>query len=223
MKKKPQDTAHKYEVFDGVVLYRGEIEYVIHTLAEALEDLSISDADYTYETLEELIEHKGYRPPSFAVSASKKGKLLASSVSLSFAGSRTRLQSWFYSQPDTLWYVLRDYLSSRVPWHFRVLDPMNWFLAMMLTLLLLFVLLVSAKEPAELLRPALSFVNAFFGFLIAGIGVSFLARRFLYGVNLRRRHEAGFVKRNQDQIALVAIGSILGMVITAVFQLLISN
>jgi len=204
VKKRP-DPGQFNEFFYGVVLYRDDIQLVVDRLKEVAKHVEISDTNYSFDSLDDLLDQHGVRPRSFSITGyNEPGSI--HDITISFERGFTYLDCWRRDSLGAVPYELKELLRSRLPWYSKLLQPVYWFLA------ILAILAAGLVDPFPLLAAIV------FG------GSSFFALWYRYlvvGVTLRKRHEGGFLKRNADRLALLAVGALLGAVVTLLLKRLI--
>ena len=200
----------------GIKLFRDDLDAIMDKLKEKLKDLTISDKSYSYESLDELAHSKGSKPPLLSLSSYSQDM---GSVSLDFAKSYV----FVYASPgpvaQSLWYELKAYLLAKVPWHYRVLNPWIWGTAFFFTSSIGSAIIGRMPSGSQLPTWTMWLLLIL---LLAWL-LSLLNRRLAYGVRLVRRHEAGFLKRNSDQILVAIVSSIVGVLLTLAVQWLIKK
>lgn len=213
MKKK--DPGRKGETIRNVVIYREDLEEIMHSFNARGMTVTISDSGFEYETIDEVIKQRGSRPREIEI-AGESTKDQYESVSVSFSPSRT----WVYSSGSgtarELWYEVFDFLKKRRSWRKQIANPWIWY----------FVAIIAFNiEIFGFLQESLRIKTPFWvhaGLLIAMFTwpLSYVYSRSLATVRLTRRNEGGFWSRNQEALILLAIGAILGGIVTYIVTIL---
>jgi hypothetical protein len=203
----------------SVSVYRAhldDVEHIIHILESAGLTVTVSDSEYEYESLEELVRKRGVRPKRVIVSAANTGKTFAS-VQLTFARD---VITWYGKSPPELSGMRQQidaYLRSKRSAVVIALNPGVWGLLYLIGWFL--------RSSGWMIRyrdgrEAWDDLAA----VVVGIMVLSIAIHFLYrGLWLRRRHEGGFLRRNADQIGIALIGAIVGAILALVGTVLLQR
>jgi hypothetical protein len=103
-------------------------------------------------------------------------------------------------------YELKDFFKRKVVWHYKILNPVVWLGIFLFP----FILLIENKT---------SIVFQLFSTVIMIILlISLINRAVNFKIRLSRKHDTGFFKKNLDKILLIIIGSLIGGLITLLFQ-----
>jgi hypothetical protein len=209
--KKVQAPVHLSESIEGIRLFRDDIEHLIETFRQQSLEVTLSDKDYEYSSLQELIDTKGLRPSYLRFKVARND--------ISLRGAEVwieKARAWLTCDGEepfrALWFELRAFLSERIPWHYRALNPWIWGLVASL--------LISADVQAladkNLGGKVPEWLHALVLGLIAIFLVALVHRRTNFGLILRRRHEGGFWKRNAERLLLLLLGAVLGAAVKAI-------
>lgn len=184
--------------FLGVRLFLDEMELIVDMMARGGVRLTISDRDHEYDSLDDLLKHRGPRPKDFNIQVFDE-KLTSETIRLSFWDGGIFLIS--SDPPPPVYSQIKD-LIERHNWNGKPL---------------LFILTIPALIPPIALIGLIG--------LAGGVGALFLIgsilayyRLFHFGVFLRRRHEGGFFKRNVEDWGKAVVGAVLGSGITLLIQ-----
>ena len=211
MKKIPDSTDFSKE-YKGIQLYRDDIELILSVLEENKSDVKIKDNTYEYDSLDELIEKCGITPIYFEIRAKFKPD---GSVTLSFTRKEVYLISygWGQKEPGIVFMRIRDSLDTKFSRTYRILNPWIWYFFMLPFIgMYPFNFHRILQMPLWLHTLSILFVVTFI--------LSALYRRFRHQVILRRKHEGGFFKRNADKIWLLIAGTVFGIILKLIFDVI---
>ena len=214
MKKKPASIDDS-KYFKGVRLFRDDIDVIMSTLEDKNYKFQVSDRDFEYTTLDELIENRGDRPSFFQISGEGKEKTF-NSVNIYFEKERIRLHSFGQESAKVLFSELRDIFETKYSRIYKWLNPWVYFSASFLISAILWV--TFGINPRAVDIPLLRVLVVIF---TTAWAISGLYRYNTPQVVLSRRHEGGFWKRNADKIILLAMGAGLGILFNYLIVLLI--
>src|ERR1041385_295765 len=200
------------ESINGVRLFRDDLDQIVNYFEKRTLHLTISDSINSYESLAEVAEHRGNRPARLSFRGT--GADSFPSIVINFERSEARLHSHFSSDLRSFAYELKDFLSRRVPWDYKVFNPWIWWAVFWCFQLSVLVLFPPSTQvitlPAWVWRLSI---------LLLFIWLFCLAhRRLNFGLHLTRKHETGFFRRNADRVILLLIGSVLGIGLTYFVQ-----
>jgi len=202
--------------YHSIHLYREDLEQIIDILSEISEQIEISDGEYVYDSLDELITQKGLKPKKIFIRV-LTSTLLDVTIRLKF---NSIWLSCSNSDKDSLYAYdrIREILTKKRSILSRVFNPI--FAVFVSFSLLLFLILVPFDLRASLFsnywRTELFFI------LLFGIPVLSVALRLgcFSSFNLIRSNEQiNFFSRQKDDLIKIVIGAIIG----ALFTLLISQ
>lgn len=202
------------DVIKGVQFFREDIEYIISRCQSQSINLVISDENNIFENIDELANYKGNRPSKIEL----KGKLetvLYSYIHISIESGRVIISTDGSEQLYSFGHELQAFIKSKIPWYYKVSDPWLWGA---ITILLIAFGLPIHENNSEIIKyqGTLWFV-LFFGTIWL---ISIASRYFNFTINLSRKHEYGFFKKNSDKLILAFISSIIGAFIALLFSLL---
>ncbi|MBE5319927.1 hypothetical protein IM793_12215 [Pedobacter sp. MR2016-19] len=204
-------------IIKGTQIFKEDIDYIILKCHQKSVSLKISDNDYVYENLEELIANKGKTPNKVEL----KGKLestMFSSLDIILEPRKVSLTAYGSDDLFSFAHELKDYLLGKVPVHYRILNPQFW--GTLTWLLIMCWLYIQPTGNVQIRN------NWFLYFAITFLCVwiiSFANRRINFRVVLVRKHEHGFFKRNSDALILMVISAVFGALITFFLTLLSTN
>ncbi|GAA6146025.1 hypothetical protein [Thalassolituus maritimus] len=206
MKKiEPRDI---YMSFEGVRLYRDDIEHIESLMLREELDISISDGEYVYESLDELIEKRGGRPKKFTIEGREDSPFGTYKIIIS--GARAALVGEHHSFS----YELGEFLRNRVILKYKIFNPSSWVLSFIISLTAITAALKHYSDPSQFPKWPIYLL-----FIIGTVCIiSPVYRRFNFGLKLVSRHGSSFWYRNKDQIILLALGGVFGMLGTVAAQ-----
>lgn len=201
----------------GVKLFLDDLERIADLFKEKSLELAISDKNYSYESFDEVIDKKGTRPSSLSLSAEETKPI--GSISLEVERTSTWIYASGQSVSRSFWYEIKEFLTSKVPWHYTALNPWVWGGGFLLVSSVYNAFSDRAPSGGHAVAWPLWFIRIF---LLLWV-ISVVNRQLAYGVRLVRKHEGGFIKRNSDQILVAVIASIFGSLITLAVQWLMKK
>jgi hypothetical protein len=210
MKQKKKESFS--ESISGVRIFRDDIDYIISRCQNKSISIVISDENNIFENLDELVNLKGNSPSKFEL----QGKIESVNYSylrILFEPRRVYVLTSGSEQLCSFGYELKDYLIDKIPWHYKVLNPLIWFAVTWI--IIQFWVAIQPKDSKIITYQWLFW----FGISALIIWLISLANRYLnFRINLSRKHDHGFIKRNSDNLILAIISAIVG----AVLALLVS-
>lgn len=213
MKKK--EHSEKMEFVRNVLVYREDLEEIIHLFKSREMQITISDSGFEYDELDEVSKQRGNHLRELEISGKVKvgdyGR-----VSVSFSPDRAYVYASGFGAPRELWHELLDFLRKHRSWKKRVSKPFFWYFVSMIAF---------NVEIFGFLREAVRsktpwWVHAALIILMASWPLSYGYSRTLTTVRLIRHNEGGFWSRNREAIILLAIGAVLGGIVTYVVTIL---
>jgi hypothetical protein len=207
MIKKPSSSVGS-KFYRGIRLYHDDIELILSILKENDFEVKITDKEFEYDSLDDLIDKQGVHPDNFSLYGEKTGdRLLTVSVSISF--EKDRISIFSHNLDKQKAYIAYTKIGEICETHeskvYKILNP--WIPLFPLMFLSGFINLHSFILILVVLLLALSIVSA-------------LYRYSRYQVILRRRHIGGFWKQNSDRIWLLILGAVFGFFLKIVWDLL---
>jgi hypothetical protein len=195
-------------IIRGTQIFKEDIDYIILKCHQKSVSLKISDNDYVYENLEELIANKGKTPNKVEL----KGKLestMFSSLDIVLEPRKVSLAAYGSDDLFSFAHELKDYLLRKVPIHYKLLNPQVW--GIITWLFVMSWLYIRPRDETQLRNNWFLYSATVFFFLWI---ISFANRRINFKVNLVRKHEHGFFNRNADSLKVALIGAIIGAALT---------
>jgi hypothetical protein len=212
---KKKEPSSKSEFIRNVLLYREDIEEIMHLFKSKEMQITISDSGFEYAELDEVTKQRGNCPRELDISGKVPGNNYGS-VSIAFSSDRTHVHAWGSGTPRELCYELIEFLKKHRSWEKRILRPFLWYFVTLIAFNVeVFGLLqttVRSKTPW--------WVHAALTILIASWPLCYAYSRTLSTVRLTRRTEGGFWSRNREALVLLAIGAMLGGVVTYIVTIL---
>jgi hypothetical protein len=201
-------------IIRGAQIFREELDYIYSRCSQKGIELKLSDDDNNYESIDELIKFKGSKPSKIDLNG-KLAEVLMSSISITLKPATVIISTYGSEDLYAFGCELNDYFTKRVPNHYKLFSPtILWVIGW--SLLLVWFndasLRFGAMERKYLLIGAFLFLS----FWVASV----VHRRLNFKVNLIRKHEHGFLKRNSDAILLMIIGGVIGSLITYITTVL---
>lgn len=161
-----------------------------------------------------MIEKRGVTPIYFEINGEMKSDgIYRLSVDLCFKKKEIELHSHGGKESKVVFGELRDIFESKSTRLYKVLNPWIWYWL---------------TAPAFIIYPSNYnripqlplWLNALAILLFVTFILSALYRRFRHQVILRRKHEGGFFKRNADKIWLLIAGTVFGIILKLIFDVI---
>lgn len=189
------------KVFYGCRFYRDDIESIIGILKDRNYFIKLTSDKYKYDTLKELVEHRGDALYKFAIEGNEKNSSFKS-VSLDINKMVTSIRCYGFEDDmvKLIYGEIKNICESKK-------IKFNFPIAYALSYSGIILSLISLKTKMGRLN-SLGLGLASLGFVYFSY---FLFRKPLI---LRKRYEGGFWKRNQDRIWTAVITTIFTAVIT---------
>ena len=217
MKRKESTTASKS--FSVPRPHLDEIERVVNILEEGDFSVAFSDQKYEYESLGELIEKRGYTIKRLEIEAqgANDSHIKLESVRVVFEKSEASINRFGRSDKlDGVWLWLQDLLSNYARWYHSLFNAWLWVVSFFVVVGIGNAMLevwpranIAVWILSLLLLSAVMFVGSLFVRLQTDVVV------------MERRHRSGFWQRNKDNIILLILGSIFGVILTVVVERLL--
>lgn len=202
MKKKPSDGYYDKYLYSRR-LYREDIEYIIQHIQERNYPLTISDDQFEYETLEEVLSNRGFSPENLHIEVKYEGD----SIRLFFSKRRINIHIWGVGDLRAVGFEIIDYLETRPKIVPEMIDPSKW-LGVSFGLIIFSVLWDGIDKGGVPDEIGYFFVGTLLLSVITG-----LYKWTVPGLSLQRSHE-NFWRRNKDRVFLLIIGATLGALAT---------
>ncbi|OPY88857.1 MAG: hypothetical protein A4E71_00187 [Smithella sp. PtaU1.Bin162] len=214
--RKKQDSPVQSKTYTGVKLYRDDIDLILSLFHEYEYTTYISDNEFEFESLNELIDKRGVAPTYFYIKGKDEEH---ESVSISFEKNRLTINS--YSDVKKVAIIIfsqiRDIIESRISKIYIILNPGFYISIIIVVFLFLIALLSLSKERAismySLLLPL--FALPVLATIISGVYRDNIHRVVI----LKRKHEGGFWKQNADKIWLLILGGLIGVFIKFILEI----
>lgn len=199
----------------AVALYRDDIESIITVIGAGGEKVSIADGDYEYESIDELITHRGTRPKRLKLSG-----VSFSSVTVEVSRLNT-MGCWLHASgeptSEIAFFQLRELLDSRRTVLARLLIPKFW-LGMTLVSLGAGMLSTQTNSEIRLTIDRLAVTTLLLSFALTMLSM-FVSSGLFSTVNLARRHEATtFWSRNGEKLLIAVVAALFGGLIKYLFD-----
>ena len=213
---KPIQKAHS-AVIPATVLYLEDIESIVSLLNQASGNVLISDRDFEYDSLENLIKKVGQSPKALTISCRDPYVLIR------FDRKEFSPPSWLYAEEyhkdaESTFLKLRELLKQKQHWT-------NQVIRFDVALVLFGALCILSLLPTSLRTQLIPDVNTrivILAVVITYLLVAILLRTgILYSIKLIRRHEKQtFLKQNSGAIILLLIGAIVAEIVRWIATLL---
>jgi hypothetical protein len=206
---KPIQKSHS-AVIPSTVLHLDDIETIVSLLKEVSGNVLISDRDYQYDSLENLIEKVGESPKALTISGRDPY------VSIRFDRYEFPLVSWLYAEAyhkeaESTFLKLREILKTKQHWA-------NYLIRLDVALVLFAALSIIALLPNSVTMQWFLEVNT--RITVASIVIFYLIVAVLlrtgtlYSIRLVKLHKKQtFWKQNSGAIVLLVIGAIVAELI----------
>lgn len=188
---------------NGICLRLEDLEHILGILERDNETARITDEDFEYDSFAEMCERTGPVPTVFSLEA-RSSEDLYKSLSIQINKGSVVLHRW--GSMDSF-YEIKDFLFTNRSYLFAYLNPFIWAL-----FLVGYIILVGRFATEREISDSSLILGWFIGacILLLILVISVLYRTLCCGVRLTRRHSAGFLRRNYDNIVLLLVGTVLG-------------
>jgi hypothetical protein len=191
-------------------LYLEDIEDIIEKLTQKSLTIKLYDDDNIYDNINELIELKGKNPKKLTIEGKAE---LFEYISIKI----DKNDIWINSNGSEILYLcgleLNEFIRTKKNWLLTFLNP-NLLLALS-TFSLLFLLSLFDKTTKTLPYNWLIWIPVILYSLLI---FRTIFKYFWINLELVRRHQYGFIKRNKDSILLMIISAIFGSLLTIITQ-----
>jgi hypothetical protein len=220
MKKKPDPPAES-KSYEGIQLYRDDIELILSIFHENEYTIQITDEEFLFDSLDELIDKRGIAPTYFEINGERKEKELES-VRICFDKERIRINSYsfIYSQKicKVVFAQIRDICELRISKIYKILNQWFYFFPAMFLAVMFFSIVDSKGKERALSGYTWLLVLTIVFFTVAIL--SSLYRKLRRQVILKRKHEGGFWKQNSDKIWLLILGAVFGIFLKFILEVI---
>ncbi|MBI1767859.1 MAG: hypothetical protein HYR67_05770 [Bacteroidetes bacterium] len=212
---KQKDKTEFSESIEGIQLFRDDIEHIISRLTKHDFKIEIQDSDIIYDNLDEILKLKGPNPKKLYIRGTpsvpeEKLKNQPNEIgdilkwtSIDIKGNHVHIFSRGSEKIYTFGFELKDFLKTKVKWHYKVFNPLYIFY---LSLICIAVCSFNIDKKTDTIR--YSWLIWMTGTVVI-INIASLINRFVWpGIILTRKHEYGFWNRNKDKIL---VGIITGL------------
>jgi hypothetical protein len=215
--RKKQDSPVQSKTYEGVKLYRDDIDLILSLFHENEYTTYISDKEFEFESLNELIDKRGIAPTYFYIKGKDKEH---ESVSISFEKNRLTINSYsdVKKVSTIIFSQIRDIIESRMSKIYKILNPGLYISILVAIFLFLIALATLSKERAISLSSwlPLLFAVPILATIIGGVYRDNIHRVVI----LKRKHEGGFWKQNADKIWLLILGGLIGVFIKFILEII---
>ncbi len=200
----------------GIKLYREDIEWIISTIQACKLEVALSDNARIYDNLDELIKYEGTKPTVLYIIGRNKDGISEAKVSI----EKEIASLFFIAQisEKVLGYQVRDYIKERATNRNRIFHP--------LVIMLICNILAGIMFFLEIYFKIKTVPSAIYMLLILVPFVTILLPWPLipiYSIILERKHEAGYWRRNSDNLKNQFMGAIIGAIIGALLTYLFKS
>lgn len=195
------------EHLKGVRLYRDDLDVVVGLLRQAGLRVRLLDEAFEYESLDEVAKRVGDSPKRLEIEGRNPEE--HSSLTVRFVHGL-----WFVWATEASHHGIANDILHVLRSRQTIVNalPVHWIFQAGLGLLWVGALLL---RPA----PLVGQIIVTLGSATALLGTMLAAYWWLFPrVRLRYRHEAGFLKRNRDQLLILVIGALVGAAISWLFS-----
>lgn len=204
MRKTP-DPSSDSKFYKGICLYRDEIDHILSILQEKGYEIKITDKEFEYNSLDDLIEKRGVTPRYFKIEGKGRGHTYEWPLSIIFDKESIHINSSNLSnQADFNIYIkASDVCSSHYSKLYKILNPWTY----------LYPLILGIYLERSVFKITGTELQVYLALLIIGVTaliISIIYRERRHQVILVRRHIGGFWKQNSDKIWLLIIGALIG-------------
>ncbi len=216
--KKP-DSTYELKVYERIKLYRDDIDLILSIFHENEYTVQITDKEFQFDSLEELIDKRGIAPSYFEIYG-RQTENNNESLRVSFDKEKIHIHVYLDVQKTSkiIFAQIRDICESRMSKIYKILNPWLYFSALILSVL--FLSLWGNKGTEKSLSEYNTWVIILLTVFPAAMILSFLYRTDRRQVILRRKHEGGFWKQNSNKIWLLILGALIGIFIKFILDLI---
>lgn len=207
MKKRADDQDKK---FPPCTLFLDDIEEIIQQIKSVTSDIGISDKSYEFDSIEELIQNSGSKIKELKL----RGRY---GISVNIAKHSIYLFVSGYDEKYIgVFYILREFLKSKVGWLRRFLRPMRWLFIVWFSLIGVPIISTIIKHKPEL-KVIDQIYTIIFGLMLLFYVISLLLTWKGSTIYLERRHKVSkFWERNRDTIIVGIITAIIGGIVVGI-------
>lgn len=204
--KKIKETSRS-ESFEKGVFYREDLEAIITTFVSREWNVRISDSEFEFESLDEVVTQKGTRPKTLHIWG---GTDNYESASVSFEHGKAWLFWSSLRDGSDVWFDLHRILSENRNWRKLLVRSPIWYILGLVSVVT--ESLGLTLNPLGSVLP--SWVHLVALVLLLLWPISLLYRDSVPTLIIARRHEGGFFRRNRDAIILAVITAVVTAIIT---------
>ena len=200
---------HHRDSFSGIKLWLEDIEHIISILVGAGFKIEISDNKHIYDSLDEYIEKNGHTPEVLIIEAHLSDPRGSITFELdepkSYSKERITISSYGDSPHITgTWHECKEYIKSK---KYSYTQANLWYVPIFIFLATSIGYILTNNQEVRLLFSALFVASLFW----PSIQFSLINSKPI--VLLRKRH-GNFFSRKKDDLIMLAIGSVLGAVVS---------
>jgi len=200
-----------------VNLYRDDFEQIINILSEISDQVEISDDDYEYESLDELINQKGLKPKKVFISSYSPHVVIDLEPHSIFLYRSNSDKGALYAY-DRIKEVLRKRRSILS----RVINPaVGIFFFSIFIFLIIFIPIDFVKSWFPNRWSRLSLIILLFGIPILSFFFKHGAFSSFFLIRFHERNN--FFTRQKDDLIKIVIGAIIGVLLTLLVSILKGN
>jgi hypothetical protein len=198
-------------IIPSTILYLDDIEQIITLLNQVSGNVSISDREFEYDSLENFVKKVGNSPTNLTISCRNP------SVSVRFDRRESITASWLYAEAyhedaETTFLKLRELLYRRLNWANHIFR-LDIALVLFIVVFLIIPLLLSGIL-SQWIQDKSTMIVLLGSVFIYWILAFVLNTGLLYSIKLIKRHEKqSFLQQNSGAIILLVIGAAIGEVI----------
>jgi hypothetical protein len=209
----------KYKIISSVKLYREDLDAMLAMFKTNCESITISDADFVYESLDDLRTHVGQRVRNIDIAGTKPTvvlRLVSSGSELHHRSEGELLTQEETDRADLLFTRVKEFLLKR-----------RTFLARLFTVPVIVIICAGMVITTFILsqrylqyRDAIMVVGMFGAFAFVFLGGFLNSGGFRYVTLDSKANASSFWARNRDDMIKLVIGTVIGIVSTLIVQYL---
>lgn len=198
----------------GVKLYLDDIELIISKIQNLSDNFQISDDDNIYQSIEELREFKGDNPRKIKIENRKEFSYIFIGISDDIANVTCSGELFLKEAYEIEKIFIERKKSPTITYFFNPINARNNLIVVTLLLATYY------AYKTFYLKQITDFKGVTWVLVIWGtiFLVTLLNPNFNRKIELKRRHETGFWKKNQDNILTAIISIILTAIISYLIQ-----
>lgn len=196
----------------GIRLFRDDVDDIIHSMRQFSPEIELYDKVHAYDSIDDYLTNRGPKVDRLSISVYAPSPRTAS-VRIEIKKNVVWIFSHGSLEARNLALELKDFFFKKRPFHFNLTSPWIWWSLAYLSVI------IDGQLKDRTATPY--WIHSLVIILVLMAVAIYIHRRTYFGVYLRKRHEGGFWKRNRDQILLLLLGALIGIIGTLAMQLVL--